>query len=110
MGRAEREKGARVERGLVHLHRDAGIDCERVPLSGAAGGRFGGDLVVADCYRAEVKSRAGGAGFRTLERWLADHALLFLKRDRQPPLVVMPWAVYARLMGGEAAPTEETSP
>jgi Holliday junction resolvase len=98
MGRPSRAKGIRVEREFVHLHRDAGIPAERVPLSGAAGGRFAGDLVVAGRLRGEVKARKDGAGFATLERWLGDNDLLFLRRNRAEPLVVMPWAVYASLM------------
>jgi len=47
---------------------------------------------------AEVKARAGGEGFRTLERWLSDKDLLFLRRDYAEPLVLMPWAVYEKLM------------
>ena len=47
---------------------------------------------------AEVKARAGGGGFKTLERWLGDNDLLFLRRDRSTPLVVMPWSLYEQLM------------
>ena len=47
---------------------------------------------------AEVKARAGGEGFKTLERWLPDHALLFLRRDRAPPLVLAPWDTYGDLV------------
>ena len=95
MGRMSRRKGQRIENELVHLHHECGIPAERVPLSGAQGGSFSGDLVIDGRYRAEVKARGDGAGFRTLERWLGDHDLLFLRRDRQRPLVVMEWDTYA---------------
>jgi hypothetical protein len=98
VSRRSRDKGARIEREIVNLHRSAGIVAERVPLSGAAGGLFAGDLVVDGLGRAEVKARAGGAGFATIERWLADHDGLFLRRDRALPLVVLPWRVYLRLL------------
>jgi hypothetical protein len=88
MSRRSRDKGARCEREIVHLHRDAGIAAERVPLSGAAGGMFSGDLAVPGLGRAEVKARGNGAGFALLERWLGDHDALFLRRDRALPLVV----------------------
>ena len=42
-GRASRNKGNRTERAIVRLLRDRGLAGERVPLSGAARGRFGGD-------------------------------------------------------------------
>lgn len=94
-----RRKGDRIERELVDLHRALGIPAERVPLSGSAGGSFTGDLRIDGIGTAEVKARAGGEGFVTLERWLADHDALFLRRDRAKPLVVLPWATYARLLG-----------
>lgn len=88
----------RVEREIVNLHREAGVSAERVPLSGSAGGSFTGDIVIGEGIRAEVKARKDGAGFRTLEGWLGDNDLLFLKRDRKDPLVVMPWHIYIRLL------------
>lgn len=86
MGKMSRDKGQRIERELVHLHQAAGIDASRVPLSGAVGGAYSGDLRIG-ALTAEVKARASGSGFVQLERWLGEHALLFLKRDRQRPLV-----------------------
>ena len=55
-------------------------------------------MQVTNEFRAEVKARKSGEGFATLEKWLGAADLLFLRRDRQPPMVVMPWSVYARLM------------
>jgi len=92
-----RDKGARIERELVHLHQDAGIPASRVPLSGAAGGAYSGDLRVCDLV-AEVKGRKDGNGFTMLERWLGGHHMLFLKRDRQRPMVLLPWSTYITLM------------
>ncbi len=75
-GRAPRRKGDRAERLIVSLHRELGIKAERVPLSGAAGGSFSGDVDVyaygsdAAPLVTEVKARANGAGFTQLERWL----------------------------------------
>jgi len=56
--------------------------------------RIGDDLSI----EAEVKARANGEGFATLERWLGENDLLFPRRDRAPPLVVMNWEMYIRLM------------
>ncbi len=104
-GRAPRRKGDRIEREIAALHRDMGVKAERVPLSGAAGGSFTGDV---DVYAAgpdaaplvtEVKARRNGAGFTQLERWLGDNDALFLRRDRAAPLVVLPWRTWARIMG-----------
>ena len=98
MGKMQRNKGARVENELVYAHIDDGIPCERVPLSGAAGGSFGGDLVIAGRFRAEVKARASGEGFTTLERWLGENDVLLLKRNRAKPLAVLPWDMYVKVI------------
>ena len=105
MSRSQRDKGARIEREIVQRHRDIGIHAERVPLSGAF--RYQGNGADIDVYVrgkaeaplvAEVKARANGEGFATLERWLGENDLLFLRRDRADPLVVLPWRIWAEIM------------
>ena len=108
-----KRKGTRVENEIVQRHKDLGLHAERVPLSGAAGGSYTGDVVITvenelmtnfgpktikALLRAEVKARKQGAGFTTLERWLGTNDLLFLKRDRQDPMVVMNWDTYRKLI------------
>lgn len=106
MSKSQRDKGSRREREMVNLHRKLGVHAERVPLSGSTAyqgcghdvdlypfGRDHGALI------AEVKARGSGDGFRTLERWLGENDLLFLWRDRQDPLVVLPWRVWQLLLG-----------
>ena len=105
-GRRSRDKGCRAEREIVNLHRALGVHAERVPLSGAAGGRFSGDVDVYALGRdegplvTEVKARKSGAGFVTLEKWLGENDAIFLRRDRAEPLVVLPWATWTRLVRG----------
>lgn len=107
-GKAPRQKGDRIEREIINLHEDLDIHAERYPLSGST--RFRGSGHDIDIYAddeggaplvAEVKSRKNGEGFAQLEKWLGDYDLLFLRRDRKKPLVVMPWRVYIYLMGIE---------
>lgn len=90
MGKKSRDKGARTERHLVNYLQSEGFAAERVPLSGASGGRFKGDVSVplqgAD-RRLEVKCRADG--FRELYGWLADNYALVIKADRKETLVVL---------------------
>jgi hypothetical protein len=90
-GSAPRLKGDRTERALARLLQGHGFAAQRVPLSGAARGRFGGDLSVPLLgfdRRVEVKARANG--FATLYGWLDAADLLVIKADRREPLVVVP--------------------
>ncbi len=105
MGKPSRDKGQRRERQVVALHVDFGIRAERVPLSGAS--RYRGNGGDVDIYPwspegpvlcGEVKARRNGAGFVTLERWLGENDMLFLVRDRQEPMVVLPWGTWRRLL------------
>jgi Holliday junction resolvase len=90
-GRAPREKGNRIERAVVKLFQSRGFAAERVPLSGAARGRFGGDIslpLLGIDRRIEVKARANG--FARLYDWLDGADMLVVKADRKEPLVVLP--------------------
>ena len=60
-----------------------------VPLSGAVGARFDGDIVLPLIGRdlcVQVKVRADG--FRELYSWLSGRDVLIAKADRQEPLVI----------------------
>ena len=97
-GRRSRSKGARTERSIVNALRASGIAAVRVPLSGAAGGRFAGDILLPVMGRdlcVEVKARA--AGFRELYSWLTNRDVLIVKADRQEPLVVLPLSLAAQI-------------
>jgi hypothetical protein len=90
-GTRHRRKGVRVERVVVRALQDHGLASQRVPLSGAARGRFGGGVSVPLLgldRRVEVKARANG--FRCLYDWLGDHDFLIVKADRRKPLVILP--------------------
>jgi len=98
-------KGNRVEREVVGIHSGR---AKRVPLSGAVA-EYPGDIEISlrrDIngipitfnYRGEVKARRNGAGFKTLEGWMGTNDVLFLKRDRQPFLIVMTEKMYKELI------------
>jgi hypothetical protein len=88
-GRGPRRKGDRVEREVLAILREAGLEARRVPLSGSAPG-YPGDLEVElpglGRVLVEVKARKRVA----LEAWLEGRGLLVLKPDRRPALAVMP--------------------
>jgi len=103
-GARRRRKGDRRERELVERHKTIGVHAERYPLSGAS--RFRGSGHDIDIYAfgreaaplvAESKARKNGAGFTTLEKWLGEYDVLFLRRNNADPLVVLPWRVWAAL-------------
>ncbi len=97
-GRASRQKGNRTERALVRLLQERGFAAERVPLSGAARGRFGGDVsipLLGVDRRVEVKCRA--TGFRELYAWLNGADFLVVKADRLEPLCVLPLKLAAEI-------------
>jgi Holliday junction resolvase len=104
-GARHRRKGDRIEREVVDRHKALGIHAERYPLSGASKFRSSGHDV--DVYLfgreeapavAEVKARRNGAGFTTIEGWLAEFDALFLRRNHADPLIVLPWRTWARLL------------
>jgi Holliday junction resolvase len=94
-GRKSRDKGLRIEREVVHAFQARGIAAERIPLSGAAGGRFSADVslpILGADKRAEVKCKA--EGFRELYRWLEGADLLVVRADRQSLLAVVPMELF----------------
>ena len=97
-GRASRQKGNRTERAIVHVLQSHGFATERVPLSGAARGRFGGDVSVPLLgvdRRVEVKCR--GDGFRELYKWLDGADMLIVRADRRELLLVIPLKLAAEI-------------
>jgi hypothetical protein len=82
----------------VRLLQERGLAAEHVPLSGAARGRFGGDVsvpVLGVDRRVEVKCR--GNGFRELCKWLDGADMLIVRADRRELLVVVPLKLAAEI-------------
>jgi hypothetical protein len=95
----------RAEREIVDRHKAINVHAERIPLSGAS--RYRGSGHDIDLYPfgrdaaplvAEVKARKNGSGFALLEKWLGEHQVLFLRRNRADPLVVVPWSTWVSLL------------
>ena len=90
MGKKSRDKGARGERLFVQMFQANGIKAERIPLSGAVGGSFMGDItapVIGINRRFECKLRQDG--FKEIYRWLGDNFGLLVKADRKEPLAIL---------------------
>lgn len=89
-GRRSRDKGNRAERALVRWLQERGFAAERVPLSGACGGSYTGDVtwpVLGSDRVGEVKVRA--KGFSQLYGWLQGNDFLVVRSDRREPLLVI---------------------
>lgn len=100
MGAMSRRKGGRVEREIVNALQEEGLGAEKIPLSGAMGGSFTGDITVpvqGEDWRCEVKARKDGTGFAMLHDWLYDNRALFLKRNGMRVLVVLSFDDFAKL-------------
>src|SRR6516225_9054374 len=102
MSRSQRDKGLRAEREIVDRHKAINVPAERYPLSGAS--RFRGSGHDIDLYpfgrdaAPLVAARKNGSGFTQLEKWLGEYQVLFLRRDRADPLVLLPWSTWEALL------------
>lgn len=95
MGKSQRDKGNRSEREFAKL-----TGGERVPLSGAAGGSYTGD-VIALGMTWECKVRADG--FKQLYTWLEGRDALAVKADRKGWLAVIPMDTLLELLKPQEA-------
>lgn len=98
MSSASKNKGSRVEREIRDAHLQVGIPAKKQPLSGALGGEYAGDLLIAGKLRAEVKARKNGQGFAMIQKWLGNNDLLFLRENNDTPKVAMTFEIYLTLL------------
>ena len=98
-GKASRDKGCRVEREVVARLRLLGLEAERVPLSGAAGGSYTGDVIVRipGVGELEIEVKARKDGMKTYKKMIGNSDFLVTRDDREDPYVFMPWSTFAKL-------------
>ena len=87
-GRSARRKGLDGEREFVRM-----MGGERVPLSGATGGSFSGDVILPYLGRGEIKRRRDG--FKQLYNWLSENDFLAVRADSSR-YVKRPWLIIMR--------------
>ena len=97
MPNRSREKGDRFERECVNRLHELGVEASRIPLSGAMGGDYAGDIIVQG-HRIECKTRK--RAWLDLFNWLPGNHALMIKSDRTDTLVVMSLETYADLLKG----------
>lgn len=90
-GRKSKQKGNRMEREFAKL-----IGGERVPLSGAVGGKYSGDVTgLGLLWECKVRKD----GFKQLYKWLdGENDALAIKADRKEWLVVVPLSRFKELI------------
>ena len=96
-----RAKGMRRENEFVAMHEDMNVPARRISGMYVSGHDLQVECIPnANKFSAEVKGRRTGAPpMKTLNKWRKnDPDLLFIKEDRKPPLVVMSWTAYERLL------------
>ncbi len=98
-GAGAKRKGSTGERELVNVLKEAGIEAQRVPLSGSVDG-YAGDVYLPGLNkRVEVKRRKNG--LKTVYDWLAhnpDVSYLAFRIDRQPWIIAMPLDEFISLL------------
>ena len=88
-GRSSPQKGYRLENQTRIFLCESGLDCKRIPLSGA--GDEKGDLKLVTGWGQTLKGECKSRG--ELAKWivnaLGEHDFLVLKQDRGETLVMM---------------------
>ena len=98
-------KGSRIEREIAALFIEAGIKANRVDEKiGQLGKTSSADVDAfiegqdKPPWKVEIKARANGEGFSTLDKWLGACEFLVLRKDRAQPGVYMTWSTFKRLL------------
>jgi hypothetical protein len=95
MSKYQRTKGRRGEQEIVNLLKAGGIPCKRISMM-ETGNIDKGDILVADCWKGQVKIGAQTPKF-FYDAFTPEDKFLFSKRDRKDWLVTMPLSVFLEL-------------
>lgn len=100
---ASKDKGRRLENAVVDAFTSSGHQAERVPLSGALGGKYAGDVVVGTTekplLRIECKNREVLPEYLWTYLAQGDADAVVLKKNHKKPLVVLPLDAFIRMWG-----------
>lgn len=103
-GRYAREKGARHERHVVKLLKDADIDAHKVPLSGAVEG-YPGDVLIEhpSLGRIIVQCKNGkqGRAYSGINAALGIWDCIHVTGKTGTEMIGMPWDEFIRFLHGE---------
>lgn len=112
MSSKSRRKGSGYEKEIERGHLALGIQASKMPLSGALGGKYSGDVQIAGLI-GECKRRRKGYSslYKALEQG-GGSDVLFVRDDNRETLVVLPWETWRQILGwlrwAELYPAEAT--
>lgn len=85
MSNPSRIKGDAFEREVVATLTAAGVKAQRVPLSGAAGGQFSGDVWAEVCgYNEKLECKIRKRAWLDLYGWIVGNFALVIRRNPVP--------------------------
>lgn len=96
MGKRSRTKGAVGERIIVAAHRERGIPAKRTAPLQSYTPNNEPDVLINNNLKGEVKFRK--AVPKSVEEWLGENDILFMKRDRGSITVTMSFEKYLELV------------
>jgi hypothetical protein len=100
MSSKSKQKGYRLEADVVRRLKEAGINAERIPLSGSMGGKYSSDVVIGTPddphVRIECKNRESLPEY--LWRLLGPVDWLVLKKNNHPALALIRFDDLIRLL------------
>lgn len=97
-GGSAKRKGASFELEVVKDFAEQGLYARKMPLSGALGGEWGGDVIVpvrAEHWKLECKRRK--RSFSTLYGYLNNVQAAVIRDDRTESLVVLRLSDFVKL-------------
>ena len=112
MSSKSRNKGRYFENMVVKTLCDAGIESERVPLSGSLGGKYADDIVIGsiDNPQARIECKFHANMKKELWEWLENVDFLAIKRNNKKTLIVMDVEKFVSLIKGEDPCQNKTQP
>ena len=94
-----KRKGDRFEREIVNALKAEGFEAQRTLLPAQSGRQDPGDLLI-EGMNAECKVSGRAEGFKTMNKWLENRDILFVKQSYKKPMVSMTWETFIWLMKG----------
>ena len=99
MSSRSKRKGSGYELEVVRDHLALGVQASKMPLSGALGGKYSGDVQVAGLI-GECKRRRKGFSslYKAIDQGKQPADILFVRDDHQKTLVVLPWSTWVKFL------------